>query len=452
MKVVNSPITLQEREDAGRALRDQVPRNAHGDWKLPSECRDPIAILEKSSRGRLPELKPIRYGRMMRSPFTFLRGSAAVMAHDLAKTPATGARVQACGDCHLLNFGLLATPERSLVFDINDFDETHPAPWEWDLKRLVASIVVACRDNGLSDAQACDAVLECARAYREHMGECARMTPMDVWYERLDFQTAIDQVPDAEARKIRKRLAAQARRRVVEHLFPRITQLGGGQHRLVDQPPLLFHVGDADFGDRARAGMSAYRQTLSDERRVLLDRYRLVDFALKVVGIGSVGTRCYVALLMSDENHPLMLQFKEARRSVLEPYTEKSAYDNQGQRIVIGQRLMQSLSDIFLGWVRGKRGYDFYVRQLRDMKMSVPLEELSAKRLNEYADACGSTLARAHAKSGDAAVLASYLGKGDRIDRAMVRFAVAYADQTERDHGTLVKAVRSGRIEVLSEE
>ena len=402
---VHAARTLREREAAGRVLRDRVPRGVHGDWKLRGEQRDPIAILEKSNRGRLPELKPIRYGRMLRSPFTFLRGSAAVMANDLARTPTTGALVQACGDCHLLNFGLFATPERKLVFDINDFDETLPGPWEWDLKRLVASIVVACRDNGLSDAQARDAVVDCTRAYREHMGKCALMTPLDVWYEHLDFQTAIERASDAETKKIRTRLAAKARQRVIEHLFPKITRLAGGQHRLVDQPPLLFHVAEADFVERVRTGLSAYRQTLSDDRRVLLDRYRLVDCALKVVGIGSVGTRCYVALLMSDENHPLMLQFKEAGRSVLEPYTKKSAYDNQGQRVVIGQRLMQSSSDIFLGWARGRRGYDFYVRQLRDMKMSIPLDRLSAQHLNQYAGGCGWTLARAHAKSGDAVVL-----------------------------------------------
>jgi len=278
------------------------------------------------------------------------------------------------------------------------------------------------------------------------------MTPMEVWYERLDMDKVIAGSPDAEARKIRKRLAAKARQRVAEHLFPRITTITGGAHRLVDQPPLLVHVADADFDDRVREGMATYRKTLSDERRILLDRYRLVDYALKVVGIGSVGTRCYIGLLMSDQNDPLMLQFKEAGRSVLEPYTAKSAYENQGQRVVMGQRLMQSSSDIFLGWVRGRRGYDFYVRQLRDMKMSVPLEGLSSVRLNKYTSFCGWTLARAHAKSGDATVLASYVGKSDRLDRAMAKFAVAYADQTERDHAALVKAVRAGRVEILAEE
>jgi uncharacterized protein (DUF2252 family) len=446
------PGTLRERETGGRALRDRVPRAAHGTWKPSRDRRDPVATLEKSSRGRLPELKPIRYGRMARSPFTFLRGSAAVMAADLAHTPGTGVRVQACGDCHLLNFGLFATPERSLVFDINDFDETHPGPWEWDLKRLAASIVVAARDNGLSESKGRDAVLECARAYRMHMAECTRKTPLDVWYEKLDFTAAIADAPDAASRKLRERIAAKARQRVVEYMFPKIAKMAGGQYRVVDQPPLLYHVAESDFADRAHAGLEAYRESLPDERRILLDRYRLVDFALKVVGIGSVGSRCYIALLMSDENHPLILQFKEAGRSVLEPYTQKCAYDNQGQRIVTGQRLMQSSSDIFLGWVRGKRGHDFYVRQMRDMKMSIPLEGLSAAHLNQYTDACGWTLARAHAKSGDPAMISSYLGKGDRFDRALAKFAVAYADQTERDHAGLLKAIRAGSVTILEEE
>ena len=444
--------TRAERAAAGRALRDRVSRKSHGDWKPPRNHRDPIRILERSNRGRLTELVPIRYGRMLHSPFTFLRGSAAVMAYDLAKTPSMGQRVQACGDCHLMNFGLFATPERNLVFDVNDFDETHPAPWEWDLKRLAVSFVIAARDNGLSKADARDVVLECARAYREHMRECSAMTPMEVWYERLDMNTIIDQAPDAAARKYRQQLAKQARERIIEHLFPKIAEVAGGRHRLVDQPPILVHVAEGEFEKRVYQGVADYRQSLSDERRVLLDRYRLEDFALKVVGIGSVGTRCYIALLISDESHPLILQFKEAGRSVLEPYTERSEYDNQGQRVVMGQRLMQSSSDIFLGWVRGRRGYDFYVRQLRDMKISVPLEGLTALQLTRYARGCGWTLARAHAKSGDATSISGYLGKGDSFDRALARFGAAYADQTERDHATLVKAVRSGRVEALTEE
>lgn len=440
-----------ERLAAGRALRDSVPRQSHADWKPPARRRDPIHILEESNQDRLPELVPIRYGRMLSSPFTFLRGSAGLMAHDLATTPSTG-RVQACGDCHLLNFGLFATPERHLVFDLNDFDETLPAPWEWDLKRLTVSFAIAGRDNQLSDADAREAVLACVCAYREHLREYSRMSPLEVWYTHLDMETIIDMAPDEKAKKVRERYAGKAHQRVAENLFPKISGEVAGRHRLVDQPPLLYHVAEPDFEERVREGLADYRQSLSDERRVLLDRYRLEDFALKVVGIGSIGTRCYIGLFFSEENHPLILQFKEARRSVLEPYAGKSRYDYQGQRVVMGQRLMQSSSDIFLGWARGRRGYDFFVRQLRDMKMSIPVEGLSAAQLKRYATFCGWTLARAHAKSGDAATIGGYLGKSDTFDEALGEFSLAYADQTEKDHAALVKAVRSERLEALVEE
>ena len=441
-----------ERLAVGKALRQRVPRESHAEWKSPRRGRDPIAILETSNRGRIKGLVPIRYGRMVRSPFTFLRGSAALMAYDLASTPTTGIRVQACGDCHLLNFGAFATPERNLVFDLNDFDETLPAPWEWDVKRLVVSFLVAGRDNGLSDDDSRLAVQECVRAYREHLRECSGLRPLEVWYQRLDAKTLIAAAPSANERKFRQQIADRARERVLENLFPKITNQVGGRHRLVDQPPILFHVAEPDFDERVREAIADYRNSLSDDRRVLLDRYRLEDHAMKVVGIGSVGTRCYIGLLFSEDGHPLILQFKEAVRSVLEPYAGKSAYDNQGQRVVIGQRLMQSSSDIFLGWVRGRRGYDFYVRQLRDMKMSIPVEGFSAVRLARYARMCGWTLARAHAKSGDAATISGYLGKGDSFDRALGRYALTYADQTQKDHAALVKAIRSGRLRALSEE
>jgi uncharacterized protein (DUF2252 family) len=441
-----------ERIAAGKALRETVPRESHAGWTPPANRRDPVDMLEESNRDRVPELVPIRYGRMLRSPFTFLRGSAGLMAYDLSTTPTTRIQVQVCGDCHLLNFGLFATPERNLVFDINDFDETLPAPWEWDLKRLAVSFAVAGRDNQLSDAKAREAVLECVRAYREHLREYSKMSPLEVWYTRLDAKTLIAMAPDAKAKKFREQMAEKARKRVVEHLFPKIADAVGGRHRLVDQPPVIFHIADADIEERIREGLAAYRQSLSDERRVLLDRYRLEDYAVKVVGIGSVGTRCYILLLFDEEGHPLILQVKEACRSVHEPYAGKSHYDNQGERIVMGQRLMQSSSDIFLGWVRGPRGYDFFVRQLRDMKMSVPMEGLSAVQLRRYAEVCGWTLARAHAKSGDAVTISGYLGKTDVFDQAIGKFALAYADQTVRDHAALVKAIRSGRLEALVEE
>jgi uncharacterized protein (DUF2252 family) len=366
--------------------------------------------------------------------------------------PATGTRVQACGDCHLLNFGGFATPERRLVFDLNDFDETLPAPWEWDVKRLVASFVVAARDLRLSDDDGHGAVIACVSAYREHLRKCSRQRPLEVWYQRLDMQSVIKAAPDAKARKFRQQIADRARERVAENLFPKITTEVDGRHRLVDQPPVLVHVAKQDFEARVREGLADYRATLPDERRVLLDRYRLEDVALKVVGIGSVGTRCFIALLFSEDGHPLILQIKEALPSVLAPHAGKSAYDSQGQRVVVGQRLMQSSSDIFLGWARGRHGLDFYVRQLRDMKMSMPMDGLSAVQLVRYARMCGWTLARAHAKSGDAATISGYLGRTDIFDQAMARFALAYADQTRQDHATLVKAIRSGRIAAIAEE
>jgi len=445
-------LARDERLAAGKALRDTLPREGHAAWNPPAKRRDPVDVLEESNRDRMPQLVPIRYGRMLRSPFTFLRGSAGLMAYDLAATPSSGLRVQACGDCHLLNFGMFATPERNLVFDMNDFDETLPAPWEWDVKRLSTSFAVAARDNRHSDKEARAAAIECVRAYREHLRELSRQSPLEVWYERLDLQSLIENAPDAKARKVREEMAAKARQRIGEYLFPNITTTVGGRRRLVDQPPVLFHVTDKGVEARFRKGMEYYRQSLSDSVCVLFDRYRLEDWAVKVVGIGSVGTRCMVALFFSPEGHPLLLQFKEACPSVLAPYAGRSAYENQGQRVVEGQRLMQSSSDIFLGWTKGHAGYHFFGRQLRDMKFSIPIEGASVEGLKRYAEVCGRTLARAHARSGDAAKISGYLGKTNAFDQAIGEFALAYADQTVRDHAGLVAAERSGRIKALVEE
>lgn len=442
----------EERIQIGKSLRERLPRSRHAIWQPPAAGREPIEIIEASNRGRLQELIPIRYGRMLRSPFTFLRGSAALMAYDLATTPKTDIIVQACGDCHLLNFGFFATPERNLVFDINDFDETLPAPWEWDLKRLVVSFVIAGRDSDLSDRESKAAAIDCARSYREHLREYSRLSPLEVWYTRIGVEQVIEMAPDEKTRKIREQMMTKARERIIEHLYPKIVTQTAGRNRFVDQPPILYHVNEPDWETLVREGLEDYRQSLPEERRVLFDRYRLEDFALKVVGIGSVGTRCYIALFFSEDNHPLILQVKEACPSVLEPYTAKSQYENQGQRVVTGQRLMQSSSDIFLGWTQGRRGNNFYLRQLRDMKFSLPIEGVSAVQLQRYAEFCGWTLARAHAKSGDAATISGYLGKGDQFDLAMGEFAIAYAEQTERDHAALVEAVKTGRVEALVEE
>lgn len=445
-------LTRDARMAAGKALRENVPREAHAAWKPSGNRRDPISVLEESNRDRLPELVPIRHGRMLRSPFTFLRGSAGVMAYDLSTTPSTGVRVQACGDCHLLNFGMFATPERNLIFDINDFDETLPAPWEWDVKRLAASFVVGARDNHCSDQDARDAAVECVRGYREHLRGCSKKSPLDVWYERLDMQTLIENASDAKIRKMREEMAENAHQRIGDYLLPKISETVGGKRRLADQPPVLFHVVDDAVEERFREGMEDYRRSLPDDRRILFDRYRFEDVAIKVVGIGSVGTRCLVALFFSPEGHALILQFKEASPSVLAPYAGKSAYDNQGQRIVVGQRLMQSSSDIFLGWAQGRRGLHFFGRQLRDMKFSVPVEGASAAQFKRYGAICGTVLARAHAKSGDAAKISGYLGKSDVFDQAIGTFALAYADQTVRDHAALVSAVKAGRLEAMVEE
>ena len=442
----------EERIQIGKSLRERLPRSRHAIWQPPAAGREPIEIIEASNRGRLQELIPIRYGRMLRSPFTFLRGSAALMAYDLATTPKTDIIVQACGDCHLLNFGFFATPERNLVFDINDFDETLPAPWEWDLKRLVVSFVIAGRDSDLSDRESKAAAIDCARSYREHLREYSRLSPLEVWYTRIGVEQVLEMAPDEKTRKIREQMMTKARERIIEHLYPKIVTQSGGRNRFVDQPPILYHVNEPDWETLVREGLEDYRQSLPEERRVLFDRYQLEDFALKVVGIGSVGTRCYIALLFSEDNHPLILQVKEACPSVLEPYTAKSQYENQGQRVVTGQRLMQSSSDIFLGWTQGRRGNNFYLRQLRDMKFSLPIEGVSAVQLQRYAEFCGWTLARAHAKSGDAATISGYLGKGDQFDLALGEFAIAYAEQTEQDHAALVEAVKTGRVEALVEE
>ena len=441
-----------ERIAAGKALRAAVPRESHALWKMPGKRRDAVGIVMQSNRDRMPELVPIRHGRMLRSPFTFLRGSAALMAYDLSTTPSTGIRVQACGDCHLLNFGAFATPERNLVFDINDFDETLPAPWEWDVKRLAASVAVAGRDRKFKDKDARAAAVECVRAYREHIRRFSKFSPLELWYDRLDFAAIIDAAPDARARRFREQIAAKAQRRVAEYLFPRITTEVDGRHRLIDQPPVLFHRGDVSADPYVVDALGRYRRSLSDDRRLLFDRYHIEDVAIKVVGIGSVGTRCFVALFFSSDGQSLLLQIKEACASVLEPYAGRSVYRNHGQRIVVGQRVIQSSSDIFLGWTRGLRGFDYFVRQLRDMKMSFPVDGFATTQLRRYAEACGLTLARAHAKSGDAAMISGYLGKSDVFDRALGDFALAYADQTERDHAQFAAAVRSGRIEALVEE
>jgi uncharacterized protein (DUF2252 family) len=444
-------VSPDERIAAGKALRDSVPREQQGRWNGIKGRADPIELLHKSDIGRMKNLIPIRYGRMVQSPFAFYRGSAAIMAADLSRTPTTGLEVQACGDCHLLNFGGFATPERSIIFDINDFDETSPGPWEWDVKRLVASIVLAARSNGLSDAFGRDCAVSCARMYREHMRKFSKLDPLQIWYAETTATDFIESLPNALQKRVKKRIAKAAQHTGSEFDFPKLAGSVGGQIRITDQPPLIFHparTDDIGASSALDALFHSYRTSLSDDRRVLLDRYRLVDVAIKVVGVGSVGRRCWIALMMSEGNDALFLQFKEAVHSVLEPYAGTNPYGHQGQRVVMGQRLMQPASDIFLGWTTAPNGRQFYIRQLHDAKIKPLVETFNAEMLEVYGQACGRTLARAHAKASQvSATISGYLGSSnDAFDAAMGTFALAYADQAERDHAALKAAVRRGRV------
>jgi uncharacterized protein (DUF2252 family) len=458
-------FTAAERAARGRAARAECPRSSHAGFELAGD-RNPVAILEAQASSRVPELVPIRYGRMLVSPFTFYRGAAAVMAYDLTPTPRAGLQVQLCGDAHLSNVGGYASPERTLVFDLNDFDETLPGPFEWDLKRLAASFEIAGRDRDFSEAERATAVLAAVRAYREWMRKLASARNLDVWYARLDVETIErnlhEQLAKHQAAGVAK-AAAKARTKDSLKAFAKLTHLVDGEPRIVSDPPLI--VSAADLAQQAGIQYERlegvihqlfreYRRTLQPDRRHLLEEFRIVDLARKIVGVGSVGTRCWILLLLGrDGDDPLFLQIKEAQASVLEPYLGKSKYKNHGQRVVAGQRLMQATSDIFLGWVHSKETLDgaerdFYVRQLWDWKTSVDLDTILPEGLELYGGICGFLLARAHACSGDRIAIASYLGKGDTFDRALAEFAVAYADQNERDHAALRKAADEGRITV----
>lgn len=429
-------------------LRDKCPRLSHAKVILgQGRKRDIVALIKGSNEGRLENLIPIRHGRMAQSAFAYFRGTAGIQAYDLAGTPKSGIIVQACGDCHLMNFGGFATPERTLVFDINDFDETLPAPFEWDVKRLAASFVVAARWRGFRAAQARAIAVEAVASYRNAMRKRAGSGVLESWYSSLTFEDVIATFgSDAQTFQRLKKKLAEARAQTHEHVFNKITAPGRGLPHIINQPPLLYHVDKAVMNERViSAFFKRYRDTLAEERRILFDRFKVVDVALKVVGVGSVGTRCYVTLLLAAPDDPLFLQVKEARRSVLEPYTRERVAHN-GQRVVVGQRLMQSATDIFLGWSRGARGRDFYVRQLRDMKVAPDVETQTPKLMRMYATLCGMALARAHDKAGDAAMIAGYLGGNDHFDEAIGDYAVAYADQVERDYATFVKGVRDGRL------
>jgi uncharacterized protein (DUF2252 family) len=440
----------QKRRERGRAARRVAPRGSHAEWAPAPDRPDPVDLLETQARDRIQELMPIRYSRMMASPFAFMRGSAIIMANDLASTPKTGIQAQLCGDTHLMNFGAYASPERALLFDVNDFDETLPGPWEWDIKRLAASFVVAGRDNGFDATDCREAARASAASYRRRMAEFSEMGELEVWYTRVGAEEVSGLLTDAKKKTTMKvnKAVRKARGRDSLQALSKLTRVVDGRRMIIDDPPLLVRIPEEDdIRAQVYAILESYKRTLQDDRRHLLERYRFVDAARKVVGVGSVGTRAYVVLLEGrDENDPLFLQVKEAGTSVLENYVKSNTYEHHGHRVVAGQRLMQAASDIFLGWFRGTGGRDFYWRQLKDMKGSANVEGMSPDELVLYGGLCGWTLARAHARSGDRVEIAGYLGKSERFDRAIADFARAYADQIERDHAALCAAVKSGRL------
>ena len=456
-------LTPEERAARGKQARAEVPRDSHAVFDPPLDRPDPLSLLEEQAKSRVPGLVPIRWGRMMVSPFTFYRGAALPMASDLASTPVSGLAVQACGDAHLSNFGIFGSAERRIVFDVNDFDETLPGPWEWDVKRLAASLEVAGRDNGFAAKDRREIVTATVARYRRAMRIFAGMTNLDVWYAHADVDQIRAQLEDqmkARQRKVMDNSLAKARTRDSMQEVAKLTHLVDGRPRIIADPPLLVPIADllpakedlAGFEAQLKDLIAGYRRTLETDRRFLLEQFEVCDIARKVVGVGSVGTRCWIMLMLGrDHSDPLFLQVKEAEASVLSRFAGASEYTNQGQRVVAGQRLMQATSDIFLGWQRTEAGLDgrprdFYVRQLRDWKFSAPIETMVPRGLRLYGELCGWTLARAHARSGDRIAIAAYLGGSDVFDKAITQFAAAYADQNERDYKALVDAVASGRI------
>jgi uncharacterized protein (DUF2252 family) len=443
-----------ERYATGKALRSKAPRSSHAAWAPDPQRPDPISLLEKANSTRIQPLVPMRFGRMSMSPFAFYRGSADIMARDLAKTPVSGIRAQLCGDAHLSNFGVYASPERRQVFDVNDFDETLAGPWEWDVKRLAASVILAGRQNGYSAQESKQAVLRGMQRYREQMQQFAEMNHLDVWYFHIDVETLIALARGKKLKRGLERASERASRRTRIETFPKLAEAVEGQYRIKDEPPLIFHYGQWDTAhdhldtEAWRAFVIAYLVSLPQERRIVISRYRPLDLAHKVVGVGSVGTLCAIVLALggAEGDDPLFMQIKEASASVLEPYLGTSPFANHGERVVVGQRMMQAASDILLGWSTSD-GRDYYVRQLRDMKFAAEVETMNLRVFTLYVQLCAATLARAHARTSDPAQISGYLGNGDTFDQAMASFAQAYADQAERDHAALVAAIQEGRVQ-----
>jgi uncharacterized protein (DUF2252 family) len=459
-------LTPEERAARGKAARAEVPRSSHAGWEAPPGRPDPVELLQEQAKSRVQELVPIRYGRMLASPFAFYRGAAYVMASDLASTPRSGLIVQACGDAHVSNFGLFGSPERELLFDINDFDETARGPWEWDVKRLAASLAIAARTNGFSDKERAEVVAGTSGAYRSSMREFAGMRNLEVWYAHARVQEGLPRLRAVLNKKNLKemdRVVTKAKTKDSLEAFAKLTHVVDGERRIVSQPPLVVPIEELLPADQATNFLEtmhdlirSYRRTLQGDRKHLMEDFRFAHLARKVVGVGSVGTRAWIALMLGrDDQDPLFLQAKEAQASVLEPFVGKSGYANHGQRVVEGQWLMQAASDIFLGWdhLTGIDGIsrDFYVRQLRDWKGSWAPEAMVPQVMSLYGQMCAWTLARAHARSGDRIAIASYLGRSDTFDRAIVSFAEAYADQNDRDYAALKDAVKANRIEATIE-
>ena len=456
-------LSPAERAERGRAARAQVPRESHALFERQPDRPDPLSLLAAQAATRLPDLVPVRWGRMLASPFAYYRGAALPMASDLARTPVSGLPVQACGDAHLSNFGIFGSAERRLVFDINDFDETLPGPWEWDVKRLAASMEVAARDNGFAGKERRQIVMATVAKYRQAMRDFARMTNLAVWYAHADmdrFRSEFDSQFGKRQRKVVSKSLTQARTRDSIQELAKITRVIDGRPRIISDPPLLVPIDDLLPSQMDRKAvlaqitdlLSKYRRTLETDRRMLLEQFEFADMARKVVGVGSVGTRCWILLMLGrDPDDPLFLQVKEAEESVLSHFVGASKYPNHGQRVAAGQRLMQASSDIFLGWQRNQDGldgreHDFYIRQLRDWKFSIDVQAMVPRGMEIYGQLCGWTLARAHARSGDRIAIGAYLGGSDVFDQAVTQFAAAYADQNERDFQSLVQAVADGRI------
>ena len=446
--------SVEDRIADGKALREKFPRIEQGEYTPATNRIDPISILEEQAKNRLPELVPIRYARMLASPFSFLRGSAAIMAADLAaNNKTTGIMVQACGDMHVANFGVFASAERQLIFGINDFDETLPGPWEWDLKRFVASIVACGRFLGADEDLCRESVMAAVSSYRKRMKQYAFMGNMELWYSTINEKSILKTLTPLQ-KKAFKKMANKARSRTHLQVLGKLTDIVDEKYRFRDDAPFIVHETHTKFGRTIEEGMElileSYLPSLSPDRRYLLEQYRIIDVARKIVGVGSVGQRCWIIFLKGNhDDDPLFLQFKEAQPSVLEPYISKSKYKNNGQRVVQGQRLIQGAPDIFMGWGE-QDGIDFYVRQLRDMKGGPEFDpqKTQLEHIPAFCKLCAWALALAHAKSGDAAVLAGYVGNSDELDKALVRFAFAYADQNEKDYGLLVAASKSGRIKI----